>query len=105
MNVLKSLVALAVFTLVSAKRIHDSLTWYIYSLKGGIWSLRSMVRLFYLIDRLFYNVIRTFHEQKQGRYVLMCITHSLRQEARKKARFTSSFTLKLWNNLKSYKIE
>ena len=33
------------------------------------------------------------------------ITHSLRQEARKKARFTSTFTLKLWNNLKSYKME
>ena len=33
------------------------------------------------------------------------ITHSLRQEARKKARFTSRFTLKLWNNLKCYKME
>ena len=41
---LKSLVALTVFTLVRANRIHDSLTWYTYILKGGIWSLRSMVR-------------------------------------------------------------
>ena len=54
---------------------HDSLTWYTYILKGGIRSLRSMIRSFYLIDRLFYNVpvITTFHKtishkQKQGRY-------------------------------------
>ena len=33
------------------------------------------------------------------------ITRSLRQEARKKARFKSIFTLKLWDNLKSYKME
>ena len=33
------------------------------------------------------------------------ITRSLREEARKKARLTLSFTLKLSNNLKSHKME
>lgn len=54
----------------------------------GIRSLRSMVRSFR-------NIVRTFHESKAP---LVCITRSLSHKP-KKARFTSSFTLKLWNNL------
>ena len=64
----------------------DSLTWNTYILKGGIRSLCSMVRSFYLIDKLFYNVIRTFHEQKQGHY--SCVYNSFfKARSQKKSTF------------------
>ena len=56
----------------------------------GIPSLRSMVRSFQKLVRTFHDSLS--HEQKQKRY--LCVY----QEA-KKGRFTSSFTLPLWNNL------
>ena len=50
------------------------------------------------------NFSRVFQPQAESRALLACIPRSLSQEA-KKARITSSFKLKLWNDLTIYKMQ
>lgn len=76
----------------------DSFDWF-----DGIRSLRAMVRsfqasLFHLIVTLFHNESRVFKLQAETRVLLMCVPRSLSHKPQR-AHFTTSFTLKLWNDL------
>ena len=84
--------------------LRDSFDWF-----DGIRSLRAMVRsfqasLFHLAVTLFHNIVGTFHESlsykqiAETRVLLMCVPRSLSHK-HQIAHFTTSFTLKLWNDL------